>query len=188
MGKIITTAFLVITILFLVKPVWAEKVAGSSATILASNNLESGSINVQHELYLKKKVIKTMMERYNSPMTESIDAFVLTCGKYNLNCYLLPSIAILESTFGQFIYPGSYNPFGWGGGYIMFKSWDEGIDAVAKGLRLNYVNKGAETIEQIAPIYSESPTWSPRVKAIQAQFEKLEQEMQLYLQSDRVEL
>lgn len=167
--------------------VFADSTAGNSAVLISSS--KQGSIaGLQKIGFYKKMAIKKVMEQYNSPMIPSLDAFMVTCEKYSLNCYLLPSIAVLESTFGRFIYPNSYNPFGWGGGYILFENWDEGINTVGKGLRTNYVNKGAETIEQIGKIYSESPTWAVRVNLIQSQFEKVEQEMQLYLNADAVQL
>ncbi len=169
-------------------PVQAASVAGNSAELISSNNMRADNLSPQKAYYIKRKAIKAVMDRYNSPMAESLEGFMNTCVKYDLNCYLLPSIAVLESTFGKFIYPNSYNAFGWGGGYIMFKSWDEGIDAVGKGLRENYINKGAASIEQIGKIYSESPTWSPRIRIIQSQFEKEEAKIQLYFENDAVQL
>lgn len=185
MRKIITAIFLII-LLLLTRPVWAQNIAGSSASVISSNNRES--INLRNELYVKKMAIKTIMEKYNSPMIEAIDGFMYTCTKYELDCYLLPSIAILESTFGQHIYPESHNPFGWGGGYIMFDTWEDGIEAVGKGLRENYLDKGAVTIDQIAPIYATSPTWAVRVKLIKKMFEAAEAKNQLYFGIDAVQL
>ncbi len=188
MGKIITTLFLVILFTFFSRPAYAEKVAGSSATILSSNSTNISTVNAQNDLYVKKHAIKNLMERYHSPMISSLDAFISTCQTYELNCYLLPSIAILESTFGQFIYPGSHNAFGWGGGLIMYDTWDGGIEAVGRGIRLNYINKGALTIDQIGSIYSESPTWAARVRNIEVQFEREEEQIRLYLKPDAVQL
>ena len=61
----------------------------------------------------------------------------------------------------------------------MFKTWDEGIDTVAKGLKNGYIKKGALTVEDIGPIYSESPTWAVRVNYFVNQFEKEEEKMLL---------
>lgn len=181
----ITTAVFLVLFLLLAPPVWAENIAGSSASVISSNNL----LSVKREaLSVKKKAIKTIMEKYNSPMIEAIDGFMYTCTRYEFDCYLLPSIAILESTFGRYIYPESHNPFGWGGGYIMYATWEEGIEAVGKGLRENYMNKGAVTIDQIAPIYAESPTWAVRVKFIRTMFEAAEAKNQLYFGIDAVQL
>jgi hypothetical protein len=180
----------IITAMVLLMPagaVNAQNVAGYSAQLITSNKVES-DIKLKRDLHIKRLAIKKIMEKYDSPMEEAVDSFITTCVKYSLDCYLLPSIAILESTFGRFIWPDSYNPFGWGGGYIMFDDWSEGIETVGKGLRNNYINKGAESIEQIGRIYSESPTWSPRVRNIQMMFEKEEAKIQLYLEADNVKL
>ena len=91
----------------------------------------------------------------------------------------MPSIAGLESTFGKFIWPNSYNAFGWARGFMMFENWADGIDTVAKGLRNGYLDKGALTVEDIGPIYSESPTWAIRVNFFIKQFEKEEEKITL---------
>lgn len=152
-------------------PVKAEVEAGGSAplthqTFIADNVIEA---NKEKET---KIVIESILNRYNSPLVGESDAFVKACVKYQIDCYLLPSIAGLESTFGKFTYPNSHNPFGWGGGLIMFNKWSDGIDAVAKGLRNGYYNKGANTVDSIGPIYSESPTWAVRVNFFKNQFQK----------------
>lgn len=129
------------------------------------------------EYLIKKVTIFNMLEKHNSPFKTDADAFMKACITYNIDCYLLPSISGLESTFGKFIYPESHNPFGWGGGLIMFNSWEDCFMAVAAGLRNNYINKGADTIDKIAPIYAESKTWAPRVTYFMNRFMEEEQEV-----------
>lgn len=162
--------------------------AGQSAQLLSVT--DSAMSPADEDMYkLKKQIIEAVLTKYNSPLAGSADAFVKTCVKYSLNCYLLPSIAGLESTFGKFILPGSNNPFGWGRGYILFDDWSEGIDTVGRGLRRNYLNKGAANIEHVAKIYSESPTWSPRVMYFIREFERAELEQkQLQMNIDAVQL
>ena len=156
----------------------AEIIAGGSAPLVYNSFISSIDIEQLHQKKLKI-AIETVLKKYNSPMSEESDSFIKACIKYQIDCYLLPSIAGLESTFGKFIWPNSYNPFGWARGYMMFDSWDEGIDTVAKGLRKGYLNKGALTVEDIGPIYSESPTWAVRVNYFINQFEKEEEKMSL---------
>ena len=63
----------------------------------------------------------------------------------------------MESTCGKFLIEGSYNPFGWGiygKNAIYFKSYDEAIETVAKGIRDNYASRGLNTPEKIAPVYT----------------------------------
>lgn len=184
MRTIIKTIFVVFIFLILTRNTYAEKIAGTSAAITYNINTDSDS----KEFLIKKLAIKKVLDRYSAPLTDSTDSFIKTCSTFDLDCYLLPSIAGLESTFGKFIYPNSYNPFGWGRGYIMFNSWDEGIYEVGKGLHENYIGKGANSVEQIAPIYSESPTWAPRVRYFMNEFQKEQEKLQLYLSENTVEL
>jgi len=165
------------------------KEAGSSAVLASGNNAPLSQL-VQREksFILKKKVISAVLSKYNSPILGSEDAFIKACRAYELDCYLLPAITGLESGYGRAIIPGSYNGFGWGNGRIMFKDWDDGILTVGKGLRQNYINRGAETVDQIGVIYAASPTWAQRVKAIMAQFEDEERKMNLYLEPYTVQL
>ncbi len=187
MDKILKLFLLVGSLFILSTKVNAEMVAGNSAQIhlLTISSSDANDIN---KIYRTKIVIKTVLERYNSPLINEVDNFVNTCQKYNLDCYLLPSISGLESTFGRFILPGSFNPFGWGGGYILFNDWGQGIDAVGKGLKENYINRGAVTISEIGPIYSESATWAVRVENIMNQFKQEEDKLPLFLGANKVEL
>ena len=153
--------------------------AGSSAALIAvpSNtnvNLVSHRDTAQ-DLIIKRRVLTKVLEADHSPLAGSVDAFMATCTSYNLNCYLLPSITRLESSFGQFTYPGSNNPFGWGGGYIMFPTWADAIQTVGKGLRYDYIDRGADTIDAIGSKYAASPTWSVRVERFIHDFESMEE-------------
>ena len=116
-------------LLYKVANVYAvENIAGHSAYISDVRNLS------QHDFSLKRNAILKVLNKYESPLSSNVDAFVETCLNYEINCYLLPSISGLESTFGRYVYPGSYNPFGWGSCKIKFKSWDAAIETVAKNL------------------------------------------------------
>lgn len=177
---ILSTIITGLLFLFLVikKTFAIELISGASAQ-LAINTIKETSI-IDNKFKIKEIAIRQVLERYHSPLLGQEKAFITTCRQYDLDCYLLPSIAGLESTFGKFIYPNSYNPFGWGQGYIMFSNWEEGIDIVGKGLRKNYLNKGATDVWSIGPIYSESPTWATRVNWFIEQFKKEEEKIPLY--------
>jgi hypothetical protein len=180
--------FLIIAIsfiFFLPSRVKAQIVADQSASIV---NIAKEEFNEIERLYLIKKTIQFIFDKYNSPLSSNISSFVKTCLKYNLDCYLLPAIAGLESSFGKYILPNSYNPFGWGGGYIMFNSWDEAIETVGQKLRNNYIDKGFNDIYLIGKIYSESPTWASRILSIMDYFKKIENEQSLLLKSNQVKL
>jgi len=157
----------------------AEIIAGESAPLSYLSFIGEKEIQQLKEKNIQI-AIESVLKRYNSPMAEESDSFVKACIKYQIDCYLLPSIAGLESTFGKFVWPNSYNPFGWARGYMMFETWEDGIETVAKGLKNGYVKKGAVTVDEIGPIYSESPTWAVRINYFINQFEKEEEKMSLF--------
>ena len=165
----------------------AQKEAGASAAIepIVTATISSKS---QSDINIKRKVMYEMLTGYNSPLAGEVDTFIDVCTKYDIDCYLLPSITGVESTFGKFLLPGSYNPFGWGGGTIMFQSWEDGIHAVGRGLSENYYAKGANTIDTIAPIYAGSSTWAQKVTYFHNRFTALEDEKRLYFSKLEVEL
>ncbi len=168
----------------------AESTAGHSAILMHESLAESSDSAFMKDIdYAQKRAaIKQILQSYDSPMVDYTDSFITACKTYNIDCYLLPSIAGLESTFGQYIYPSSYNPFGWGRGYIMFNDWDESIQTVAKGLRSHYVKTGEINVYSIGPIYSESPTWAVRVDKLMQRFVDQENRNRLYFSQNIVEL
>lgn len=176
MKKFITVLFLIaIAIVYSAQSFAAERVS-NSATLKDTVVAQTGAAS--EAAFLKKKMaIQRMLNKYDSPLAKSTDAYIDACKKYQLDCYLLPSIAGLESTFGKHVWPNSYNPVGWGGGLIMFNSWEDGIDTVGRGLRENYVNRGAITLYQIGHIYSESPTWAVRVNIFMTELNSIEQDI-----------
>ncbi|MEK7633280.1 MAG: hypothetical protein AAB437_00360 [Patescibacteria group bacterium] len=178
MKKLIIIIILTLFFFLSAIPIRAEIIAGSSALLTHQSFINDEAIELMREKQLKM-VIESVLNRYNSPLAGESESFVKACIKYQIDCYLLPSIAGLESTFGKFIWPNSYNPFGWDRGYMMFENWSEGIETVAKGLNKGYLNKGAKTVEDIGPIYSESPTWAVRVNFFIRQFEKEEEKLTL---------
>ncbi len=184
MRKLIIFAISTVIYFFAGTSVFGQQVAGHSAIISYNENKESTLRNST----IKKVVVRRVLERYGSPLAKETDSFIDYCTEYGLDCYLLPSITGLESYFGRYTYPNSYNPFGWGGGYVMFDNWDTAIGEVAKGLRENYVDRGADTVEKIAPIYAESKTWAVRVNYFKSLFEAEEEKISLLLSKNAVEL
>jgi len=170
----------VLLLLYKVASVYgAENIAGQSAILSETNNQSTSQKDLNnlsvYDYNLKRNAILKVLSKYDSPLMYSADAFVDICSKHELDCYLLPAITGLESTFGKNIHPGSFNPFGWGGGYINFGSWNEAIATVGSGLKNNYIAKGAVSIEQIGNIYAVSPTWASRIHGFMNEFEQAEQ-------------
>lgn len=156
-------------------------VSDDSATVALKS--DSGrNFRATFDYIRKKRVITRVLERYNSPMIGFIDDFLDACYLNNLDCYLVPAIAGLESSFGTRVAPNTNNAFGWGGGYLQFQSWGEGIHTVASGLRERYIGHGAVTVAQIGRIYAPpSSTWATNVKKLMATFQKEEAKMDDYL-------
>lgn len=132
----------------------------------------ASSAQLQKTLGIKErdnrgKILKAFLQKYNSPLVDSANDFVKNADANNLNWKLVASISGVESTFGKFIPYNSFNAWGWGvygNNVIYFSSWREGIETISKGLRENYIDKGAENIYQIGRIYAASPTWASRVE------------------------
>ncbi len=126
---------------------------------------------------MRTKALEQVFEKYHSPLASYAGSYVSIADKYDIDWKLLPAIAGLESSFGKAQLAGSYNSYGWGGGRIYFDSVEDGIDTVLNGLKTRYISRGATTVETIAPIYSESPTWAPRVRKfmneIDSEYQKL---------------
>jgi len=142
-----------------------EKIAGTSAAISSPKKAED----------CRGKKLKKYLESYNSPLAPYSYFFVKTADRYFLDWKLVPAISGLESSFGKQIPYNSYNAYGWDSGRYYFKDWQDGIEIVSKTLRENYINKwGAKTVEQIGPIYAESPTWSQRVAYFIKEIENFE--------------
>lgn len=151
--KVLFTFFLLL--IFSTKPVIADKVADT----VVSEQIEAKQLDKQ------AKILAAYLSKYNSPLAFHAQDFVDAAKQYNLDWRLLPAIAGVESTFGQFT-PGGYNGWGWGvygNQAIYFSSWTEGIFAVSKGLRENYLDKGLTDPHAMNRIYAISPYWGGKV-------------------------
>mgnify|MGYP001577679963 CR=1 FL=1 len=161
MGKFLF-AFLAISLFVLLN---AQKTSAEKNSAVPSAELQSILLAKTDDSRIK--VLKAFLEKYNSPLAVSAYDFVKNSDAYNLDWRLVAAISGVESTFGKFIPYNSFNAWGWGvygNNVIYFSSWQEGIETISKGLRENYIDKGAENIYQIGRIYAESPTWPSRVE------------------------
>ncbi len=186
MGKIVRFLFLITACIVFAAPANADLIAGSSAAVSSHEQNAASSLSIQH-IALKRKVITEVLKQNNSPMIDSVDSFLQTCTTQEIDCYLLPSISGVESSFGRFIMPGTNNAFGWGRGLIPFDTFGEGIETVGRGLRENYIDKGARSIEEIGSIYCEGNTWSTKVRHFMKLFAE-EEKKQLFFVQDTVQL
>lgn len=121
--------------------------------------------------------LKAYLRSKHSPFADDAEYFVKEADRLNLNWKLVAAIGGVESSFGQHIPTNSYNAWGWGvftgaNDGIHFTSWKDGITKVSEGLRYNYIDKGAKTVDEIGQIYAASPVWSSKVKWIIADMEQ----------------
>jgi len=144
--------------MWLSQDVYAEEIRSSSAKLVNEVIGEK-----DYNLDTRTKAVRNVFRKYNSPLVDQAVFYVKYADEFGVDWKLLPSIAGLESTFGRFLMPGSYNAYGWGGGYIYFESWEDGIRIINRALRQNYMNRGAQDVWSIGSIYAESPTWAERV-------------------------
>ncbi len=152
--------FLAPRLTWLAQDAYADEVRSSSAKLAPVVNSQK-----DYALDTRTRAVRNVFEKYNSPLVDQASFFVKYADEYEVDWKLLPSIAGLESTFGRFLMPGSYNAYGWGGGHIYFESWEDGIKTINKAIRENYINRGATDVWSIGPIYAESKTWSVRVNS-----------------------
>jgi hypothetical protein len=155
------TILMAVILLTIVKPVFAAENISEQTAQLSSLTTD----NTDNRTY----IVRTFLQAYDSPMSEAADSFVLFADKYSLDWKLVLAIAGTESTFGKHIPAGSYNAWGWGvftgkqyG--IGFSSWENGIEEVSRGLKENYIDKGAVTLDQIGDIYAASSAWASHVR------------------------
>lgn len=137
-----------------------EKQAGSSAQLVQNQTIGFKTSDERVE------ALQNIFKKYDSPLTDYAYVYIKYADQNEIDWKLLPAISGLESTFGRFYLPGTYNAYGWGGGYIYFTSWEDGIATISQALKTNYYNRGADNVYEIGPIYAESPTWAVRVDGL----------------------
>lgn len=170
--------------LFFPKAIIAQKIAENSAGL----NFKIEGNSERFNRFIIAKTIKLVFEKNHSPLSNSIFSFVDACYRHNLDCYLLPAIAGVESSYGKFLIPQTYNPFGWGGGRIIFMSWEDAINEVADKIKKNYINKGLTDVYSIGKKYSQDPTWAIKILSIIENFKEVEKKQRLLLENNRVKL
>jgi len=146
--------------MFFPPEVKATKIAVASASLrgLPGKNQE------EDERYL---LLASFLWNHNSPLASEARTFVEAADKWQLDWRLLPAITGLESAFGKRLVKGSFNPFGWAGGYYYFDSWKNGIEHVAQYLKENYYDRGKDTPQKIGPVYAPpNPRWGILVSSL----------------------
>lgn len=107
--------------------------------------------------------LKRFFRKYNSPLYDHAEFIVNASDKYQFDYRLLPAIAMQESGVCRVIPNDSHNCWGWGiyGTTVTrFDSYPLAIEAVSKGLKTGYIDKGLTTPEQIMAKYTPSSNGS----------------------------
>lgn len=104
------------------------------------------------------ELIYNYLKKNKSPMLESSESLISTAKEYELDPLLLVAIAQCESNLGKKM-PNAecHNPFGWGihsQGTLCFESWEQGYEAISKGLRKKYFNQGLDNPDDIMAMYT----------------------------------
>jgi uncharacterized protein YycO len=137
----------------------SEKISEHSATLTTTVEPQVTNLEKDARVIVLEKIFK----KYNSDLSGQAKYFVYYADKNGIDWQLLPAISGLESYFGTMYAPGTYNAYGWGGGYIYFESWEDGINQISVALRKNYYDSGLDTVYKIGPVYAEDPNWAVRV-------------------------
>ena len=125
----------------------------------------------------RPEIVRQYLTYYNSPLVPFSDLVVQTSDKYGLDYRLLVAIAQQESNLCKVIPPDSYNCWGWGinsQSNLGFKSYPDGIEIVAKGLKTQYLDKGYGTVSEIMSKYnpiSPDGAWSKGVSGFMSEME-----------------
>ena len=120
----------------------------------------------------RAETLRGYLESKNSPLADLAEIFVETADEYNLDYRFLPAIAGIESGFGKIQLENSYNPFGWGGGYIYFESFEGAIRTVSFELYERCVKVGADTPAEIGPSYC-PPNYIRWISAVEGFMEEI---------------
>lgn len=141
----------------------------------AEISIQESAVNVEvtaAEADERALKLAAYLESRNSQLASYAVTFVEAADKYGLDWKLLPSIAGVESGFARIYVNGSFNAWGWGGGYIYLNSWENAIEVISKALKEKYADKwNARTVEEIGPIWAEDPNWSKKVRLFWNQIE-----------------
>ncbi len=176
MKRILIGIIVLSIVLSFTRPAHASSsVAGHSAVLISAQSSDS------QEKQIQIRAVSRVLARHKSPMADEAENFITVADTMDLDPYMLPAIAGVESGFGRAMIDGTYNPFGWNVGRTPFASWSDGITTVGTALRYKYIDRGADTLDAIGYRYAGgSTTWAPKVRMYIAQFEREEARIRRY--------
>lgn len=108
--------------------------------------------------------LKAFFRKHDSPLYDLADKMVNVSDNYGFDYRLLAAIAMQESGLCRSIPENSFNCWGWGINStqtIRFASYEEGIEKVARGLKIGYIDNGLTSPEAIMAKYApHSTSWA----------------------------
>jgi len=141
--------------------------AGASAIPSSRANILADSISLADERLLK---LAAFLQEKDSPLLPWANAFIDFADNYGIDWRLLPAISGVESSFGKYLLSGSFNAYGWDGGYYRFTDWPRSIQLMSQFLRERYYDRDLDTPQKIGPVYAPPAlNWSTRVNSIMKQ-------------------
>ncbi len=104
----------------------------------------------------KAAIIQQYLARHRSPLAPHAQKIVDEAEKYGLDWRLTTAICMQESNCGKNIPADSHNAWGWAihSTYTKyFETWESAIETVSAGLKIDYIDRGLVTPEQIMTRY-----------------------------------
>lgn len=137
------------------------KLYASLPEVLGAQTVNSYYIETQDVV---PELIYAYLRKENSPMQGTSQNLVNIARKYGVDPLFMVAVAQCESNLGRKMphtNPSDeyacHNPFGWGihsAGTLCFDTWEQGYEAVAKGLKAKYFSQGMESPEDIMRVYT----------------------------------
>jgi flagellum-specific peptidoglycan hydrolase FlgJ len=121
----------------------------------------------EEKLMQQVREVRALYESYRAPMAGVSEHLVRTSKKYGVDYKLIVAISIVESGGGRKCFK-KYNAFGWGS--KSYNSFEHNLNVVIAGIANNYVAKGMNTPEKMAPVYNQANIehWVDNVNLIMA--------------------
>lgn len=156
-----------------ISSVFASSSVNSRTQILsADDEIDYRTVSRKLELMdvdqIKVRKVRAYLASRGAPLAAKAEYLVKTAQEFGIDYRLVAAISIIESSGGKYTYR-PYNAWGWGGSMspYTFKSWEEAIYTVSRGLS-RYYSSGLVTPRQIAPRYNpHTPNeWARKVEYV----------------------
>lgn len=160
-----------------VPQVLAASAPEGASQIYAPQKQERPSVSMEPERAdARTAIVRKYLDYYNSPMIDHAALLVATADVYGLDFRLLTAIAQQESNLCKKIPPNSHNCWGWGihsEGSLGFRTYEEAIETVSRGIKQEYIDKGYNTPEEIMAKYTplSNGSWAHGVSSFMAEMQ-----------------